>query len=316
MKVKLNSLLPSFLLLLLFFPIHGKGEVEYSHQKDVVYGYKDGMALVMNVYSPKMNPNKAGIIVVIAGGMSSNPVHAQYAGNRGDIQNLLKEGYVVFATTHSSQPKYTADEMRYDIPRAVRFIRYNAKKFNIDPHRIGIVGYSSGGHVSLMAGLAPPPISGDSKDPIDQVSSELQAVVAYYPSTDLLNFGAKGKTILEYFHSLDYKIDAAFDFHYWDETSQRFERVESTADKEEYYRNNSPITFVSNDDPPILLVHGDKDKVVPIQQSELLLKKLKENGLISRLYKVNGFGHGFGFRNTSAYDHTEITKWFSRNLLD
>lgn len=59
------------------------------------------------------------------------------------MQNLLQAGYVVFAASHGSYPKYTADKSHKDLPRAVRFIRYHAKRFGIDPDRIGITGGSS-----------------------------------------------------------------------------------------------------------------------------------------------------------------------------
>lgn len=314
--MKTNFLKLCFLFITTLLPIISFCNVEYNHQKDVVYGYKDGMALILDVYSPENGQNNAGIIVVIAGGMSSNPVDAHNVGGRSDVQNLLKEGYVVFATTHSSQPKFTADEIRYDIPRAVRFIRFNASKFGINPLRIGIVGYSSGGHVSLMAGLSPPTIDINAKDPIDKVSSELQAVVAYYPSTDLLNFGTKDKTILEHFHSQGYKLDAAFDFHYWDNTSNRNERVDDTETKKEYFIKNSPITHVTEEDPPTLLIHGGNDKLVPAQQSELLISKLKEKGVVSKLLIVEDKGHGFNFRSPEGNDSKEVLNWFKNHLLE
>ncbi len=138
MKTKCIKL--GIVLSILFIPFLSFSNVEFNHQKDVVYGYKDGMALVMDIYSPKEESNKAGIILVMAGGMTSSPLWSHDAGSRADLQNLLKAGYVVFATAHSSQPKYTADESSTDIPRAVRFIRHNSKRFSIDPDRIGILG--------------------------------------------------------------------------------------------------------------------------------------------------------------------------------
>jgi dipeptidyl aminopeptidase/acylaminoacyl peptidase len=273
------------------------------------------MALVMDVYSPKTELNKAGVIVVIAGGLSSNPDDAHHVGDRSDVQNLLKAGYVVFAATHSSQPRYTADEIRNDIPRAVRFIRFNANNFGIDPLRIGIIGYSSGGHVSLMAAMSSL-TNNNSEDPVDKVSSKLQAVVAYYPSTDLLYFGTNNKTILEHFHSVGYMLDAAFDFHEWDNTTKGFERIVEPEKLEEYYKKNSAITYVAKDNPPILLIHGNQDKLVPIQQSELLVSKLKEIGVPNKLYIVEGKGHGFNFENSDVNEFEEVISWFQQFLLE
>jgi acetyl esterase/lipase len=315
MKSKLHLLKINWFFLITLLPSLGFCNIDYNHQRDVVYGYKDGMALVMDVYSPKTELNKAGVIVVIAGGLSSNPEDAHRVGNRSDVKNLLRAGYVVFAATHSSQPKYNADEIQKDIPRAVRFIRFNADNFGIDPFRLGIIGHSSGGHISLMAAMCSL-ANNESEDPIDKVSSKLQAVVAYYPSTDLLNFGTNNRTILEHFHSVGYMLDAAFDFHVWDKTTNRYERIVEPEKLEEYYKRNSAITYVATDNPPILLIHGDQDKLVPLQQSELLVSKLKEIGVTNKLYVVQGKGHGFNFKNSDANEIEEVLSWFQQFLLE
>lgn len=286
---------------------------EFDHQQDVVYGYRDGMALVMDIYSPIKESNKAGIILVMAGGMTSSPVWSHGAGHRKDVQNLLSAGYTVFAAAHSSQPKYSADESRTDIPRAVRFIRYNSKRFGIQPDRIGILGYSSGGHVSLMTATAPPKEDPAADDPVDGESSKVQAAVAYYPSTDLLNFGQTNTTILEHFHSVGYKLDAAFDFHEWDKASKTFERAADPEIIRDYYRKNSSINFVSSDDPPILLIHGSEDKLVPLQQSEIIIDRLRQEGVPCQLLIMEGKGHGWDSPIENEY--LEVRGWFSRYLL-
>lgn len=300
-------------LSILFIPSLSFCNVEFNHQKDVVYGYKDGMALVMDIYSPREGSNKAGIILVVAGGMTSSPLWSHDVGSRAEVQNLLEAGYVVFAAAHSSQPKYTADESSTDIPRAVRFIRHNSKRFGIDPDRIGILGASSGGHVSLMTATAPPPENLESDDPVDNESSIVNAVVAYYPSSDLLNFGKENTTILEHFHSVGYNLDAAFDFHRWDNESLRFERIENPETIREYYNKNSPINYVSDDDPPTLIIHGSEDKLVPIQQSEIIIDKLKESGVPCKLLIMEGKGHGWNTPLENEY--SEVIDWFNLYLL-
>lgn len=311
MKIKYNKL--GIVLWILFIPISCFCNVEFNHQADVVYGYKDGMALVMDIFSPKGESNRAGIILVMAGGMTSSPRWSHNAGSRADVQNLLKAGYVVFATAHSSQPKYTADESSKDIPRAVRYIRYNSGRFCIDPNRIGILGYSSGGHVSLMTATAPPRENPESDDPVDNESSEVQAVVAYYPSTDLLNFGQMNTTILEHFHSVGYNLNAAFDFQRWDNESNRFERIENPETIREYYKRNSSINFVTDDDPPIFIIHGSEDKLVPIQQSETIIDKLKARGVPCKFLVMKGKGHGWDTPLENEY--SEVLDWFSQFLL-
>lgn len=310
--MKPKNIKHSLILWAIFTPVLCFSQIKFDHQQDVIYGYKDGMALVMDVYSPIEKSNETGIILVMAGGMTSSPIWSHEAGNRTDVQNLLEAGYVVFATAHSSQPKYTADESRTDIPRAVRFIRYNSKRFRIDPNKIGILGYSSGGHLSLMTATCPPPENLESDDPVDNESSKVQAAVAYYPSSDLTNFGQDNVTILEHFNSVGYNLDAAFDFHKWDNKSNRFERIENPESIKEFYKKNSPINYVTDDDPAILIIHGSEDKLVPIQQSEIIIDKLEEHGVPCKLLVMPGLGHGW--ETPMENEYAEVTDWFNKFL--
>ena len=116
----------------------------------MVYGRKHGMALTMDVFTPKANANGAAIVWVVSGGWFS----AHEAINPGFIDEFLKRGYTVFAVVHGSQPRFTIPEIVKDMNRAVRFIRFHAKDYQIDPERIGITGASAGGHLSLMQGTA------------------------------------------------------------------------------------------------------------------------------------------------------------------
>lgn len=286
---------------------------EYDHEKDVVYGYKDGMALVMDVFTPVGQLNGAGVIQVVAGGMMSSPRWSHEAAKRRSVQALLEKGYVVFAVAHSSQPKYSADEIGPDMSRAVRFIRHHAERFYIHPQRIGITGGSSGGQVSLYAATAPPPPNPEAEDPVDRESSEIQAVVVFFPGTDMANFGSPGTTIVQHFHSLDYRIDAAFDFHRWDNETKRFERVTDPELRLEIFRQNSPISHVNAGDPPVLLFHGDQDKTVPIQQSRIFVSRLKEVGIPHKLIVAEGKGHGWELPLENQFE--EITGWFDQYLL-
>src|SRR5215472_7725273 len=129
---------------------------EFTRTADVIYGKKYGMALTMDVFTPTKNANGAAVIAVISGGFFSRPEMIQPVF----YSELLKRGYTVFAVLHGSQPKYTIPEIITDLNRAVRFIRFHAKDYHIDPDRIGIVGASAGGHLSLMQGTA-----GDTGDP-------------------------------------------------------------------------------------------------------------------------------------------------------
>ena len=201
--------------------------------------------------------------MVVSGGFFSS----HEAINPAFIQPLLDRGYTVFAVVHGSQPRYTVPEIIQDMNRAVRFIRYHAKDYGIDPDRIGIYGGSAGGHLSLMLGTAGDKGDPNAKDPVDRESSRVQAVACFFPPTDFLNYGKPGKEMI---HATDHEppFRAAFDYRELDRHTKLWSRSPTTERLREITRQISPITHVTPDDPPTLIIHGDADNLVPLQQSE------------------------------------------------
>jgi acetyl esterase/lipase len=160
----------------------------YTRTRDVVYGRKAGLALTMDVFAPKEKANGLGVIWVVSGGWRSRPENIRPEF----YDEFLKRGYTVFAVVHGSQPKFTIPEILDDVHRAVRFIRYHARDYHIDPDRIGISGTSAGGHLSLMLGTAGTAGDPKARDPVERVSSRVQAVACFFPPTDFLNWGQPG----------------------------------------------------------------------------------------------------------------------------
>jgi acetyl esterase/lipase len=158
-------------------------EASFERREDVIYGRKFGTALTMDIFTPKKEPKGVGVIMVISGGFFSS----RESIIPGFVRPLTERGYTVFAVLHGSQPRYTIPEIVQDINRAVRFIRYHAKNYGIDPERIGITGASAGGHLSLMLGTAGDTGNPNASDPVDRVSSRVQAVACFFPPTDFLN---------------------------------------------------------------------------------------------------------------------------------
>ena len=165
----------------------------FTRKEDVIYGRKFGTALTMDVFTPARNANGAAVIFVVSGGWFS----AHENVNTGLAAGFAKRGYTVFEVVHGSQPRFTIQDAVADLNLAVRFIRYHAKDYGIDPDRIGITGGSAGGHLSLMQGTAGDAGDPKAKDPVDRVSSRVQAVACFFPPTDFLNWGEPGKDILQ-----------------------------------------------------------------------------------------------------------------------
>ena len=148
----------------------------FDRKTDVVYGRKDGMALTMDVFTPPASQRRGHRM-----DRQRRLVLLHDAVAPGFIDEFLKRGYTVFAVVHGSQPRFTIPEIVKDLNRAVRFIRYHAKDYHIDPDRIGVTGGSAGGHLSLMQGTAGDLGDKDAKDPVDQVSSRVQVVGCFFP---------------------------------------------------------------------------------------------------------------------------------------
>ena len=281
-------------------------EPAFDRKEDVIYARKFGTALTMDVFTPKAKANGAAVVLVVSGGFRS----AHESINPGLARLLVNRGYTVFAVVHGSQPKYTVPEIIDDVNKAVRFIRLHSKDYGIDRTRIGITGASAGGHLSLMLGTAGTNGDASAKTPVDRESSRVQAVACFFPPADLLNYGTPGKEML---HATDHGMPfrPAFDYHELDKATNVWVPITDPARLREITRQISPITHVSSDDPPTMIIHGDADVLVPLQQSEIFVKKLESVGVPAKLVVKKKAGHGWlGIERDAAL----LVDWFDQYL--
>jgi acetyl esterase/lipase len=281
-------------------------EPEYSRTQDVIYGRKFGTALTMDVFRPKTNGNGAAIVWVMSGGwFSSHDTIPPEMGTRG---------YTIFAVVHGSQPRFAIPDAVADMNRAVRFIRFHAKDYGIDPERIGITGGSAGGHLSLMQGVKPAPPDEKNADPVERVSARVQAVACLFPPTDFLNYGEPGK--LAWTTTLNW-LPGAFDFQKQEQAvkgnpfSFHFVPV-SDEERLKIAKEVSPIYWITADAPPTLIIHGDADVLVPLEQSRRFIDKLQALKVPAKLIVKPGKGHGWPDMNP---DKEVLLDWFDQHLL-
>jgi acetyl esterase/lipase len=278
----------------------------FERKEDVIYGRKHGTALTMDIFTPKRDAKGIGVILVVSGGFFSSHEAIQPAF----VRPLTGQGYTVFAVVHGSQPRYTVPEIVEDMNRAVRFIRYHAKDHGIDPARIGVCGASAGGHLSLMLGTAGTAGNPEAKDPVDRESSRVQAVACFFPPTDFLNYGRPGnRKIYPTDHDPPYR--AAFDYRELNKESRLWVPITDPARLEQIARQISPVYHVTPDDPPTFIIHGDQDRLVPLQQSELIIERLNKAGVDTKLVVKKGAGHGW---LTIGADAKSFIDWFDRYL--
>jgi len=278
-------------------------QADYTRREDVIYGRKDGIALTMDVFTPKEKPNGRGVILCISMNFQSSKDMLKYF-HPGSTSEFIKRGYVVFAVVHGSQPKFTIPEIVNDIHRAVRFIKHNAKTYGIEPDRLGIAGGSAGGHLACMMGCAGKPGDPAATDPVDRESSKVAAVACFFPPTDFRAFEAApppgfDPTILFPFRELDPKSAQLVPV-----TPERRRAIGTAC---------SPLYCAKEDAAPTLIIHGDQDKLVPLQQSEALIARLKECQVICDLVVKKGKGH---FWIDIAKDVPTVADWFDRHLFD
>lgn len=298
------GLLAALLALGAWGEVTAQDKLDVKRQRDVIYGRKFGLALTMDVFTPK-KPNGAGIIWVVSGGWFSSPEGI----NSGFITDYLSRGYTVFAVVHGSQPRFTLPDIIADMHRSVRFIRHHAKKFGIDPDRLGISGASAGGHLSLMMGNAGGKGDPKAKDPIDRESSAVQAVACFFPPTDFLNWKEKGDDFSD--RKFDKRFIAAVDYHQFNAETGLFERITDKKKIKQIATAVSPISHVKKGSAPALIIHGDKDRLVPYFQAETIVEKYKEVKVPVKLVTRKGADHGWaGIQKDLAL----FADWFDEHL--
>jgi len=283
---------------------------EHDRTRDVIYGRSYGLALTMDVFRPAVPGNGAGAILVASGGYVSSPDRITPLLIELYADGLLQRGYTVFVVVHGSTPKFTIPEAMADVNRAVRFIRYHAADYGIDPGRLGVYGTSAGGHLALMVGCAPEPAKPDDADPVERAESRVGAVAAFYAPTDYLNYGEAGKPV-DLIDGYLRAIRVAFDFHEYDPQSRRRMRITDEQRILGIYRQISPLHQLDGDDPPVLLIHGTADEAVPYQQATILLEALRGAGVAAELITHEGRGHGW---HDTRPDIDAIADWFDRHM--
>ncbi|MEK6322974.1 MAG: alpha/beta hydrolase [Acidobacteriota bacterium] len=274
-------------------------------ESNVIYGMYSGLALLMDVHTPE-KPNGYGIIFI-----SGSAWHAPLSyearllkddDRGGHAKALVEAGYSVFRINHRAAPRFRYPAAVEDAQRAVRYVRHHAKRFGIRPDRIGASGGSSGGHLVSLLGVLDGKGDPADADPVNRESAKVQCVVAHAAPSDLINVPTIRQAVGSFMGML-------------------IERAPPTSVEYKTYREASPISHVSKDDAPFLLIHGDADEIVLFKHSEVMAEALKQAGVAVKLVRIEGGGHnanfrGPGFREEKGWpDYLgETVRWFDQHL--
>jgi acetyl esterase/lipase len=257
----------------------------------LVYGEAGGEKLTMDYYPPA-GPAPHPIVIIIhgggfVGGTSKNGSEAYCA------DFLAPAGYAVFSINYRLAPKYPYPAMVEDVERAIRYLRHNAKRWKADPNRIALVGGSAGGYLSNMAGVLNARGIKGAKDPVDRTSARLQAVVTLFGPSDFRNQPVN------------------------DNLRALLGPLMKEKGEEAALAAASPATHITGDEPPFLLIHGDKDRSVPLSQSTHLQAALKSVGVPCDLIVIPNGPHATGswHRVPGVPDwEREMTEWLNKVL--
>ena len=224
--------------------------------------------LLIDLYLPTDLEGPMPVAVWIHGGAWQN-------GSKDNPQamGLSRRGYAVASISYRFAQEAVFPAQITDCKAAIRWLRAHAKEHNLDPDRIGVWGASAGGHLVALLGT-----SGDVKELEGdegnaEYSSRVQAVCDFFGPTDFLQFDPNQVSVA-YRQATSMLVGG---------------RVLDHKDK---VTQANPITWITKDDPPFLIVHGDQDKVVPYQQSELLAAALEKAGVPVTLQIVKDGPHG------------------------
>jgi acetyl esterase/lipase len=284
-------------LLLLALPVAGWGwwyfHPEVTETRGIVYTQRHGKPLTLDVVRPA-NPNGIGVLLIVSGSWKSDPKKFQ----PWLASSFLRQGHTLIAVSHMSQPHATIMEIVEDVQRAARFVRSHAKEYGIDPDRLGVVGGSSGGHLSLMLATCGGPGSASAPDPIDRESSTVQAAAVFFPVTDLLNLGPSTQNLGDGGPPKSFRNSfgpKAADLNEWKIIG----------------RGLSPIYHITKDMPPICIAHGDADTLVPLEQSTRFKQRAAEVGHDVSLTIRAGAKHGW---LTMIWDAYGFAQWLTEHL--
>jgi acetyl esterase/lipase len=249
-------------------PVRGADDPKAAPPQEIVYTKIGSTELKLDLMGPTEGPGPFPAVLVIHGG-------AWRVGNKTDVRfimpDFVRHGYVAIAPQYRFCPKETFPAQVYDVKAAVRWIKANAKKYRIDPDRIGAIGFSAGGHLALMLGVTAPSDGLEGENSSAEGDSRVKAVVNYFGPSDL---AAKDIPVISQPLVKDFLGGTP----------------EANPDAA---RKASPLTYVSKDDAPVLTFQGTNDPLVPYNQAVKLAGAMSAAGVPGRVELMVGASHGW-----------------------
>ncbi len=255
LKLKLAYIIASFLLAT---GLVGDSNLSYKQVENVIYHQDHGVALVSDVFIPKQNPNGHAVMVIASGGWSSDRGKISDLNRAGLFEKLCDRGFHVFAIRPGSISRFSAYDMKAHVEEGIRWVKKHAEDYAINTDTLALFGASAGGHLASLVAVT---------NSSSRSDASVSAVGVFFPPADFLDYGGiaidprkEGRM-----HQIIEKL--AFRHSVEDLTDQKIH---------EQLTSISPARLVTPQAPPFLIIHGDSDPVVPLQQSQSLVASLNE----------------------------------------
>jgi acetyl esterase/lipase len=276
-------------------------ELPYIQHQNVVYGEAHGVGLLMDIFTPKAPGNGLGVVDVISGAWHSDRGKIRDHERARTFQTLCEYGYTVFAIRPGSISKFNVPEMLANLQDGIRWVKTNATDYGIDAERLGLMGASAGGHLACLVAVTAADEHSDSENQPAVKSARVKAVAVFFPPTDFLDYG--GKTLDSHDELMSRLLGKP--------ASTQSSADDQGSDSVQLLKRISPAHLVTPQTPPFLLIHGDADPVVPLQQSERMLAALKQAGVPAELIVKHGGGHPWF---TIHEEVKVVADWFDKQL--
>jgi acetyl esterase/lipase len=274
-----------------FLPTHAQTTVTVQVQRDLIYGTASGVDLKLDIYKPSHVGPLPIIVFVHGGGWSSGDKRSMEANAR----YFAERGYLGISVNYRLSPQFKMPNHIEDVKCAVRWVRSHAQELGANPEKIGALGSSAGGHLVGLLGVTDGTEGMEGQCGDLSLSSRVQAVVPYFGPMDLIRLWANTNPP-------------------GDLASERVVGARCSVTPEPC-KKHSPITYVSSDDPPFLLVHGTQDPVVPFEQSVLMRDALNAAKVEVELFPIEGAGHGWPFNSTPGQQAlARVLPFFEKHL--
>lgn len=242
-------------------------------EPDIVYGSGGGRELALDVLRPRdLGGEPRPAVLWLHGG-------GWRAGSRDEHANdaLAARGFVTATASYRLSGEATFPAQIHDVKAAIRFLRASAGRWNVDPDRIGVWGYSAGAHLAALAALTPDDAELEGEGGHPDVSSAVATAAVLAPPAD---FTRDWAAMSDFPPHPGWEANVAFLGGSIDDPAVR-----------ERARLASPVTHVSAAAPPVLVVHGARDEIVPVAQGRSLVARLREAGANARLLELPEDGH-------------------------